>query len=73
MSLDQAAEQIIATAAEFGYTREQVLGWTRADLIRFEHELTARVEIEQAGYAVLADLYRERFGEEPPTTQGDAA
>lgn len=48
-------ESLIESAAEFGYTREQVLAWNRADLIRFGDELAARVEVEQAGLAVLQD------------------
>lgn len=72
-NLDQAAEHLIESAAEFGYTREQVLKWTRVDLIRFGDLLAARVEIELAGLAVAQDLYRQEFGEEPPTTYGDAA
>ncbi|MFY1673690.1 hypothetical protein ACN27G_27650 [Plantactinospora sp. WMMB334] len=54
---DQAVEQMVATAAEFGYTREQVMGWRRPDLLRFLDQLNARAEIEQAGLNVVTDLY----------------
>lgn len=69
---DQGLEHLIQSAAEFGYTRAQVLAWTRVDLIRFGDELAARVEIEQAGLAVARDMYRQAFGEEPPVNRGEA-
>lgn len=56
-TFDQDAEHLIASAAEMGYTREQVLAWTRVDLIRFGDELQARVEIEQASLTVLTEIY----------------
>jgi hypothetical protein len=54
---DEHVERMVATAAEYGYTREQVMGWRRPDLLRFLDQLNARVEIEQAGLNVVADLY----------------
>jgi hypothetical protein len=53
---EAAVENMVATAAAHGYTREQVMAWTRADLVRFLDELNARVQIDQAGLAVVTEL-----------------